>query len=134
MMTVNYQVVRWLIYIATFAHVRTTVIGIGFVKAVLQVKIRVVNGLHYGIIDFRILNADPTDQIVVLLIKFCIFREHNQLATFRWCSWHGRFCFRTRFCLFNDLGKAFIEFFLLICFFEMTVYHHSAEYGNQQEE
>ena len=41
--------------------IRTTVIRITSIKAVLQVEVRLVKGLHYGIVYFCILNADPTD-------------------------------------------------------------------------
>ena len=126
MMTVNNQVVRRLIHITAFAHIGTAVIGVFLVKAVFQVEVQILRRLHNGIVDQRIVNSNPSHNIAVLLIEFCVLREHYRFSL---RSFGSLACF----VFFYDFRKTVVDFLLRMRFLEMTVYHHSAEHHHKQE-
>ena len=52
-----------------FIQVRNAIIAVCLIKAMLQIEVGGINGLHNGIIDIGAINADPADEIAVFLIQ-----------------------------------------------------------------
>ena len=65
-MPVDHKVVGGLLHIAVLLHIRTAVVGVFLIKAVLQIEVRFVYRLHHRIVDIGIRNADPAYQVAVL--------------------------------------------------------------------
>ena len=74
-MTVDHQIVRWFQNITVLLHIGATIRAVLSVKSTLQIVVRIINRLHNGIIDVRIFHANPTDQIIVLLIQLGKLRQ-----------------------------------------------------------
>ena len=92
----------------------------------LQIEVRLLRRLHNGIVDLRTVNSYPPHNIAVLLIELCVLRENYRFSL---CSFGSLGCF----VFFYDFRKTVVDFLLHMCFFEMTVYHHSAEHHHKQE-
>lgn len=67
MMTVNNAVVGKS-EVAVFLHIGNAVIAVLLFKAAFQIVVRIVNRLHYRIVDVCSLNGNPAHKIAVLLI------------------------------------------------------------------
>ena len=114
-MSIDDKIVGRLLHIAILLHIGATIVGICLVKAVLQVEVRLIHRLHYGIIDVGICNADPAHQIAVLLIKLCKLRQKHLFLG----VWNLLRRFRCTIRLhrsFHKVSKLIIKLSLLICF------------------
>ena len=92
--------------VAVFLHIGHTVIAVLLVKAPFQIVIRLVHGLHHGIVDVRAGDGEPAHKVTVLLL-YCpvLFKCHQfrqRLGFLRRVGW-SRFGFHQ--C--GDLLKGF---------------------------
>ena len=115
MVSVDHKIVGRLLHFAIFLHIGTAIVGICLVKAVLQIEVRLIHRLHYGIVDVSICNADPAHQITVLLIKPGKLRqEHLFLIVWNLLHrFHSGIRLRRSVYKFSQLA---IKLRLLICF------------------
>ena len=70
MMAVNHKVVTNPGHTGLI-NIGNAAVAVCFIKATLQIEVRLVRGLHDGVIDIRTIDPDPADKVIVLR-KQCI--------------------------------------------------------------
>ena len=72
--------------VAVFLHIGHAVIAVLLVKAPFQIEIRLVHGLHHGIVDVRAEDGEPAQKVAVLLLHRPVLfkcRQFRQRLGFR---------------------------------------------------
>ena len=93
--------------VAVFLHIGHTVIAVLLVKASFQIEIRLVHGLHHGIVNVRAGDGEPANKIAVLLLHRPVLFKRRQLRQqlgFLRRVGGSRFGFHQRGDLFKGFG------------------------------
>ena len=96
--------------VAVFLHIGHAVIAVLLVKAPFQIEIRLVHGLHHGIVDVRAGNGEPAHKVAVLLLHRPVLfkcRQFRQRLGFLRCIGGCRFGFHQCGDLFKGFGALF---------------------------
>lgn len=59
MVSVDNHIVARQLHITILLHIRTAIVAVFLVKAVLQIEVRIIRRVHYRVVDIGIFYANP---------------------------------------------------------------------------